>query len=70
VKRETLAGSLSLSISRCGTARTDRSIAHIHEPGDIVFRHGCKLGLEDIVSKRVGSPYRSGRSRDWVTGSG
>jgi hypothetical protein len=27
VKRETLAGSLSLSISRCGTARTDRSIA-------------------------------------------
>jgi len=35
-----------------------------------VFRHGCKLGLEDIVSKRVGSPYRSGRSRDWVTGSG
>jgi hypothetical protein len=27
VKGETLAGSLSLSISSCGTARTDRSIA-------------------------------------------
>jgi hypothetical protein len=25
----------------------------------------CKLGLEGIVSKRLGSPYRSGRSRHW-----
>jgi len=24
------------------------------------------MGLEDIVSKRLGSPYRSGRSRHWV----
>jgi bifunctional non-homologous end joining protein LigD len=34
--------------------------------GDIVFKHGCKLGFEGIVSKRLGSPYVSGRSRDWV----
>ena len=40
--------------------------AHISEPGDIVFRHACKLGLEGIVSKRLGSPYRSGRSNDWL----
>jgi bifunctional non-homologous end joining protein LigD len=39
---------------------------HIAEPGDIVFRHACKLGFEDIVSKRLGSRYRSGRSRDWI----
>ena len=39
---------------------------HISEPGDIVFRHACKLGLEGIVSKRKGSPYRSGRSHDWL----
>jgi len=39
---------------------------HIGEPADVVFRHACKLGLEGIVSKRLGSPYRSGRSRDWV----
>jgi ATP-dependent DNA ligase len=26
----------------------------------------CKLGLEGIVSKRKGSPYRSGRSPDWL----
>jgi hypothetical protein len=28
--------------------------------------HACKLGLEGIVSKRLGSPYRSWRSRHWV----
>jgi ATP-dependent DNA ligase len=38
----------------------------IDEPGDVVFRHACKLGLEGIVSKRLGSPYRSGRSRHSV----
>jgi ATP-dependent DNA ligase len=27
---------------------------HIAERGDIVFRHACKLGLEGIVSKRLG----------------
>jgi ATP-dependent DNA ligase len=26
----------------------------------------CKLGLEGIVSKRKDSPYRSGRSSDWL----
>ena len=39
---------------------------HIAEPGDIVFRHACKLGYEGIVSKRLGSPYVFGRSRHWV----
>jgi bifunctional non-homologous end joining protein LigD len=39
---------------------------HIIECGDIVFPHACKLGYEGIVSKRLGSPYVSGRSRHWV----
>src|SRR5262249_10742790 len=39
---------------------------HIDEPGDVVFRHACKMDLEGIVSKRLGSPYRSGRSRYWI----
>jgi ATP-dependent DNA ligase len=34
--------------------------------GDILFDHACKLGCEGIVSKRLGSPYRSGRSAHWV----
>jgi hypothetical protein len=29
------------------------------EDGAIVFREACKLGCEGIVSKRLGSPYRS-----------
>jgi bifunctional non-homologous end joining protein LigD len=37
-----------------------------HEDGEIVFHHACKLGLEGIVSKRKGSPYRFGRSPDWL----
>jgi ATP-dependent DNA ligase len=28
--------------------------------------HACKLGFEGIVSKRLGSRYRSGRSKDWL----
>jgi bifunctional non-homologous end joining protein LigD len=35
-------------------------------PGDVVFRHACQLGFEGIVSKRLGSPYVSGRSRHWI----
>jgi bifunctional non-homologous end joining protein LigD len=37
-----------------------------HDNGEVVFRHACKLGLEGIVSKRKDSPYRSGRSPDWL----
>jgi bifunctional non-homologous end joining protein LigD len=37
-----------------------------HTDGEIVFRHACKMGLEGIVSKRKDSPYRSGRSPDWL----
>ncbi len=42
-----------------------------HQPapdasGDVVFQHACKMRLEGIVSKRLGSRYISGRSRDWL----
>jgi ATP-dependent DNA ligase len=39
---------------------------HIEGDGATVFRHACKLSLEGIVSKRKDSPYRSGRSPDWL----
>ena len=39
---------------------------HYDGDGDIVFKYACKLGCEGIVSKRLGSPYRSGRSAHWV----
>jgi hypothetical protein len=39
---------------------------HLAHDGELVFRHACKMGLEGIVSKRLGSRYRSGRSKDWL----
>ena len=39
---------------------------HIEGVGPTVFAHACKMGLEGIVSKRKDSPYRSGRSPDWL----
>ena len=37
-----------------------------HSEGLMVFQHACKMGLEGIVSKRLGSRYRSGRPPDWL----
>ena len=37
-----------------------------HPEGVVVFQHACTLGCEGIVSKRLGSSYRSGRSPDWL----
>ena len=34
--------------------------------GEIVFREVCRLGCEGIVSKRLGSTYRRGRSPLWL----
>jgi bifunctional non-homologous end joining protein LigD len=39
---------------------------HYEEDGAIVFREACKLGCEGIVSKRLGSIYRGGRSPLWL----
>jgi bifunctional non-homologous end joining protein LigD len=44
-----------------------RLVEHINdEDGDLIFKHACELGCEGIVSKRLGSTYRSGRSQDWI----
>ena len=40
--------------------------AHFIADGAIVYRQACVLGCEGIVSKRLGSPYRSGRADCWV----
>ncbi|MGY4408733.1 DNA ligase D-like protein (predicted ligase) [Bradyrhizobium sp. LB7.1] len=34
--------------------------------GNEVFEKGCKLGLEGLVAKRLGEPYRSGRQESWI----
>ena len=40
----------------------------IEAEGAIMFAHACKLGLEGIVSKRAGSRYWSGNSRQLAEG--
>jgi len=39
---------------------------HYEDDGAIVFREACRLGCEGIVSKRLGSTYRRGRSPLWL----
>ena len=39
----------------------------VTDDGAIVFREACRLGCEGIVSKRLGSMYRRGRSPNWIT---
>jgi bifunctional non-homologous end joining protein LigD len=61
VRKATLASILRKS--RPGV-RLNEHIAHPN--GAAVFQHACKLGAEGIISKRLGSRYRSGRSPDWL----
>jgi bifunctional non-homologous end joining protein LigD len=39
---------------------------YFEEDGATVFREACRLGCEGIVSKKLGSIYRSGRSPLWL----
>ncbi len=39
---------------------------HFDSDGAIIFKHACELGCEGIVSKRLGSPYTSGRANHWL----
>ena len=39
---------------------------HYTGEGAIIYKNACALGCEGIVSKRLGSPYRSGRTDHWV----
>jgi len=34
--------------------------------GAVMFEHAARMGLEGIVSKRVDSLYRSGRTTKWL----
>jgi bifunctional non-homologous end joining protein LigD len=50
-------------------ARRDKGpqfVDHIEGDGGEVFDGAVRLGLEGIVSKRIDSVYRAGRSRSWL----
>jgi len=39
---------------------------HYDCDGVTIFKHACAFGCEGIVSKRLGSPYRSGMVEHWL----
>lgn len=39
---------------------------HVVGHGDAFFQEASKLGLEGIISKRMGRPYAAGRGGDWL----
>ena len=39
---------------------------HLAGQGEAFFQHACELGLEGIISKQARSPYRRGRTRNWL----
>ncbi|HEY8332582.1 MAG TPA: DNA ligase D [Tardiphaga sp.] len=43
-----------------------RYVEHFETGGDAILHSACKLSLEGIVSKKLDSPYRSGRSESWT----
>jgi bifunctional non-homologous end joining protein LigD len=49
-----------------GKAKLIRYVAHFEGDGDAVLQSALKLSLEGIVSKKLTSPYRSGRSENWT----
>jgi bifunctional non-homologous end joining protein LigD len=61
---EVCKATLATVLAKAGGLRLNEHLDH--DEGEVVFRHAYKLGLESIVSKRKGSPYRSGRSPDWL----
>jgi bifunctional non-homologous end joining protein LigD len=43
-----------------------RYTPHRNERGEEMYEEACSKGLEGIIAKRADSPYRGGRSRDWL----
>ena len=47
-------------------AKSIRYVEYFEGDGEEVLQSASKLGLEGIVSKKLASPYRSGRSESWT----
>jgi ATP-dependent DNA ligase len=63
VPLETRKATLASLLRKAGVIRLSE---HIAAGGPDVFAHACRLGAEGIVSKRLGSRYRSGRCDAWI----
>jgi bifunctional non-homologous end joining protein LigD len=63
---ETRKAALSALLARSHAGTKIRYSDHVPGNGGDFAREACRLGLEGIVSKRRGDPYRPGRSDGWV----
>ncbi len=61
-RKEALARLMAKAPKR-GPLRLSKSLT---EPGPVLLKHACKMGLEGIVSKRADAAYHSGRGHDWI----
>jgi bifunctional non-homologous end joining protein LigD len=43
-----------------------RYTEHRDTEGEAYYREACRLGWEGLIAKRADSPYRAGRSKDWL----
>jgi DNA ligase D-like protein (predicted ligase) len=43
-----------------------RYAEHRDTDGEAYYREACQAGWEGLIAKRVDSPYRPGRNRDWL----
>ncbi len=43
-----------------------RFTEHVDTDGEAYFRQACASGWEGVIAKRADTPYRAGRSRDWL----
>src|SRR5216117_3062285 len=41
-------------------------LSHFEKDGEALYEQVVKMGLEGIVAKKAGSPYRAGRSPNWL----
>jgi len=49
-----------------GSFKRIRLVQQVGGTGSGLYQAAAALGLEGIVAKRADSPYRAGRSKDWV----
>jgi bifunctional non-homologous end joining protein LigD len=67
LRRQPLESRKSVLIKLLGSAPSGYVFNHHYQTeGERVLRAACKLRCEGIVSKRIGSLYRSGRWAHWV----
>lgn len=49
-----------------GAPETFIYVEGLQANGKQIFENACKMGLEGLVAKRLGEPYRSGRQESWI----